>query len=82
MDTLNMPQRSLANDLYEGEAAETKDGAWIMINHFKGKKTSKRFWENLHRLAHIKPGGTLLQRSVFPTGSHGVTRSRKHSSLL
>jgi len=69
-DVSSVPRRSLAEDLYEGD--DTEEGEWLMIYDFSGVKTSKRFWENLGRLAGVPPGGTLIQRSVFHTGSRGI----------
>lgn len=72
-DVSRMPRRSLAEDLYEGnDAADEEDGEWLMIYDFEGRKTSKRFWENLGRLAGVSPGGSLIQRSIFLTGSRRI----------
>ncbi len=66
-----MPHQSLADYLYE-EDPEEGGGEWLMVYDFKGRKASKRFWENLHRLAGAKPGSALIQRSVFLAGSRSV----------
>jgi hypothetical protein len=75
-DVSSMPRRSLAEDLDDGDDVE-EDGEWLMIYDFEGRKTSKRFWENLSRLAGISSGGTLIQRSVFFTSSQRVATVSK-----
>lgn len=75
-DVSSMPRRSLAEDLDDWDDAG-EGGEWLMIYDFEGRKTSKRFWENLGRLAGVSPGGTLIQRSVFFTSSQRLATASK-----
>ena len=65
-----MGRRSLAEELLEkAEQYEEIKGTWLVIYDFKGVKPSPRFWGNLKRLMGLLGEGSLVQYSVFRTGS-------------
>lgn len=65
-----MGRRSLAEELLEkAEQYEEIKGIWLVIYDFKGVKPSPRFWGNLKRLMRLIGDGSMVQYSVFRTGS-------------
>jgi len=65
-----MGRRSLAEELLEkAEQYEEIKGNWLVIYDFKGVKPSPRFWGNLKRLMRLLGEGSMVQYSVFKTGS-------------
>jgi len=63
-------RRSLAEKFYE-ETSEEEDGEeeiWLVLYDF-GSKPNPRFWGNIRRLIGLVGEGSLVQYSVFMTGS-------------
>jgi len=63
-------RRSLAEE-YLDEAPEEEDwgdGTWLVMYDFDSKP-NPRFWLNLRRLVRLLGEGSLVQYSVFMTGS-------------
>lgn len=65
-----MGRRSLAEELLEkAEQYEEIKRTWLGIYDFKGVKPSPKFWGNLKRLMRRLGEGSMVQYSVFKTGS-------------
>ena len=64
-----MGRKSLAEKFYE-EASEGdgEEETWLVLYDF-GSKPNPRFWGNIRRLIGLVGEGSLVQYSVFMTGS-------------
>ncbi len=62
-------RKSLAEIYYEETSEEEKEnGTWLVMYDFKSKP-NPRFWMNIHRLIGLVGEGSMVQYSVFMTGS-------------
>jgi len=64
-------RKSLAESFYDSiEDDEPKEiSTWVVLYDFHGIKPNSRFWYNLKRLAKLAGDGSLIQYSVFMTGT-------------
>ncbi len=59
----------MAEIYYEETLEEEKEeGTWLVMYDFKSKP-NPRFWMNIHRLIGLVGEGSMVQYSVFLTGS-------------
>jgi len=66
-----MGRKSLAEQYYE-ETSKEEDSSvatWIVLYDFRGVKPNPRFWKNVNRLIGMIGGSSMVQYSVFMTGS-------------
>lgn len=75
-----MGRRSLAEKFYEQVERdhEEEGGTWLVLYDFRGVKVDGKFWVNMKRVGNLVNGGSLIQYSVFTTGSKrgAITVSR------
>jgi hypothetical protein len=67
---LDLGRKSLAEDYLDevSEEEERGDGTWLVMYDFDSKP-NPRFWLNLRRLVRLVGEGSMVQYSVFMTGS-------------
>ena len=65
-----MGRKSLAEKFYEetSEEEDREEETWLVLYDF-GSKPNPRFWRNIKRLIGLVGEGSLVQYSVFMTGS-------------
>ncbi len=63
-------RKSIAQEYYEeiSEKEDEEEGTWLVLYDFKSKP-NPRFWANIKRLVVLVGEGSLVQYSVFMTGS-------------
>ena len=67
---MNLGRKNLAEECLD-EVPEEEDrgeGTWLVMHDFDSKP-NPRFWLNLRRLVRLLGEGSLVQYSVFMTGS-------------
>jgi len=66
-----MGRKSVAEKIYNQvkEDYEEERGTWLALYDFKGTKANSKFWVNMKRVENLVDGGSLIQYSVFTTGS-------------
>ncbi len=66
-----MGRKSIAQKIYERVKEDYREegGTWLVLYDFKGVKANSKFWTNMKRVEDLVDGGSLIQYSVFTTGS-------------
>jgi hypothetical protein len=67
---LGLGRKSLAEEYLDEvpEEEDQSDGTWLVMYDFDSKP-NPRFWLNLRRLVRLLGEGSMVQYSVFMTGS-------------